>query len=85
VALSFDNIQIEGIANIIGKPFDEKNKEIMRKYKKYFKSAYSKYSHLEEEILIEIIVIKVIIWKYDLKLKPYRIFIEKENTYKEYI
>jgi general stress protein 26 len=85
VALCFDNVQIEGTANIIGKPLDEKNKEIMEKYKKCFKSAYNNYSHLPDEILIEIIIKKVIIWKYDIKLKPYRIFIEKENTYKEYI
>ena len=85
VALSFDNVQIEGTANIIGKPLEEKNKEIMKKYKKYFKSAYNNYSHLADEILIEILIKKVVIWKYDIRLKPYRIFIEKENTYKEYI
>jgi len=85
VALSFDNVQIEGTANITGKPLDEKNKEIMIKYKKYFKSAYSNYSHLDDEVLIEIIIKKVIIWKYDIKLKPYRIFIENENAYKEYV
>jgi uncharacterized pyridoxamine 5'-phosphate oxidase family protein len=85
VALSFDNVQIEGTANIIGKPLDEKNKEIMVKYKKHFKPAYNNYSHLEDEILIEVIIGKATIWKYDIKLKPYRIFIEKENTYKEYI
>jgi uncharacterized pyridoxamine 5'-phosphate oxidase family protein len=51
VALCFDNIQIEGTANIIGKPLDEKNKEIMEKYIKCFKSAYNNYSHLPDEIL----------------------------------
>ena len=56
VALSFDNIQIEGIANIIGKPLEKKNEEIMQKYKKYYKSAFKNYSHLDDEILIEVIL-----------------------------
>ena len=85
VAISFDNVQIEGRANIIGKPLDEKNKDIMEKYKKHYKASYNNYSHLPDEILIKIIITKVTIWKYDIKLKPYRIFIEKDNTYKEYI
>jgi len=87
VALSFDNVQIEGTANIIGKPLEDKNKEIMERYKKYFGAAFKNYSHLDDEILIEIKIKKVTIWKYDINLKPYRIFIEteKENAYKEYI
>jgi general stress protein 26 len=87
VALSFDNVQIEGIANIIGKPLDKKNSEIIGKFKKYYKSAFNTYSHLADEILIEIIIKKVTLWKYDIKLKPYRIFIdvEKEDANKEYI
>jgi len=87
VALCFDNVQIEGIANILGKPLDEKNNKIMGKYKKCYRSSYKTYSHLDDEILIEVKIKKVTIWKYDLKLKPYRIFIEMESekVIKEYI
>jgi uncharacterized pyridoxamine 5'-phosphate oxidase family protein len=87
VALCFDNVQIEGKANILGKPLEEKNIKIMEEYKKCFEQAYKSYSHLEDEILIEIKIEKITLWEYDLKGKPYRIFIEteKEETYKEYI
>ena len=87
VALCFDNVQIEGTANVLGKPLEEKNKQIMEKYKKCYRMAYKNYSHLDDEILIEIKIKKITLWKYDFKLKPYRIFIEvdKENAYKEYI
>jgi len=54
VALSFDNVQIEGTAAIIGKPLDEKNKAIMTKYKKCFGASFKNYSHLDDEILIEV-------------------------------
>ena len=85
VALSFDNVQIEGIARVVGKPFDEKNIEIMEIFKKYQKFAYKNYSHLADEVLIEVTIKKAALWKYNIKIKPYRIFIEENNTYKEYI
>ena len=83
VALSFENIQIEGIANIIGKPVD--HDDIMEIYKKYYKNSFENYSNLDKEILIEITLQKIVKWEYDNNGKPYRIFIELENkkAYKE--
>jgi len=83
VALCFDNIQIEGIANIIGKPMDHDN--IMEIYKKHYRKSFEKYSNLDTEILIEIIPQKITIWKYDNNGDPHRIFIELNNkkAYKE--
>jgi uncharacterized pyridoxamine 5'-phosphate oxidase family protein len=83
VALCFDNIQIEGIANIISKPND--NKDIMEIYKKYYKNSFDTYSKLDKEILIEVIPKKIIKWEYDENNMPYRIFIEIDNkkAYKE--
>jgi uncharacterized pyridoxamine 5'-phosphate oxidase family protein len=83
VALCFENIQIEGVANIMGKPIEYK--EIMELYKKYYKSSFEKYSKLDKEILIEIVPLKIIRWDYDNDGKPYRIFVEleKRKVYKE--
>jgi uncharacterized pyridoxamine 5'-phosphate oxidase family protein len=83
VALCFENIQIEGIANIIGKPIEYKN--IMDLYKKHYRNSYETYSELEKEVLIEIIPKKITEWNYDNRGKPYRIFIEFDNkrTYRE--
>jgi hypothetical protein len=53
VALCFENIQIEGIANIIGKPVEHNN--IMEVYKEYYKISFENYSKLDKEILIEVI------------------------------
>ena len=83
VALCFDNVQIEGIANIIGKPIDHNN--IMEIYKKYYINSFETYSKLDNEILIEVIPKKITKWEYDGNGKPYRVFIDLENkkAYKE--
>jgi uncharacterized pyridoxamine 5'-phosphate oxidase family protein len=78
IALCIDNIQIEGIANIIGKTTDKRNQEIMEIYKKYYKNSYEIYSHYEKEMLIEVVPLKIIKWDYE-NSKPYRIFIEINN------
>jgi uncharacterized pyridoxamine 5'-phosphate oxidase family protein len=78
VALCIDNIQIEGIANIIGKTNDKENHEIMEKYKRYYKNSYEIYSHCEKVRLIEVVPLKIIKWDYE-NSKPYRIFIDINN------
>jgi uncharacterized pyridoxamine 5'-phosphate oxidase family protein len=78
VALCFDNISIEGIANIIGKTSDEKNQEIMNIYKKHYEKSYKTYSRLDKERLIEVVPTKITKWDYDRGL-PYRIFIDAQE------
>ena len=78
VALCFFNIQILGIANIIGKTNDKENLKIMEIYKKCFPNSFETYSHYDKEILIEIIPKKIIKWDYE-NGKPYRIFLDMEN------
>jgi uncharacterized pyridoxamine 5'-phosphate oxidase family protein len=78
VALCVDNIQIKGVAKIIGKTNDEQNKEIMEIYKEYHKNSYETYSHRDNEILIEIIPENIVKWDYE-DGKPYRIFINMKN------
>jgi uncharacterized pyridoxamine 5'-phosphate oxidase family protein len=78
VALCVDNIQIEGIAHIIGSAMEDKNKKIIEVYKKYYKSSYETYSHLEKERLIEVVPIKITTWEYE-DGKPYRLYIDVQN------
>ena len=83
VALCFDNIQVEGIANIMGKPMEHDT--IMEIYKKHYKSSYENYSKLDKEILVEVQPQKITIWEYDNNERPYRIYLDlgRKKAYKE--
>ncbi|MDR0999774.1 MAG: pyridoxamine 5'-phosphate oxidase family protein [Clostridiales bacterium] len=78
VALCVDNIQMEGIANILGRTNDKQNNEIMEMYKKHFKNSYETYAHNETEVLIEVALKKIIKWDYE-NGKPYRIFVDIDH------
>ncbi|MDR0410522.1 MAG: pyridoxamine 5'-phosphate oxidase family protein [Treponema sp.] len=78
IALCVDNIQIEGIANVLGKINDKQNSEIIEIYKRYYKDSYETYMYNETEVLIEIILRKITKWDYE-NGKPYRIFIDIDN------
>lgn len=62
VSICIDNIQIEGIAKIIGKPLE--NNMFATLFKKYFKNSYENYSFLESEILLEISPNFITVWNY---------------------
>lgn len=62
VSICIDNIQIEGVAQIIGKPLE--HNMFVTLFKKYFKNSYENYSFLENEILLEINSIFVTVWNY---------------------
>lgn len=51
-ALCFDNVQIEGICALIGRPCD--NKEFSARYRQAYSHSYSLYSGLENERLIRL-------------------------------
>lgn len=65
VALATSNIQIRGICSNVGHPFDEQNKKFLNYFKKYYSSAYTKYSHLKNERVYEITPIMVKLWIYE--------------------
>lgn len=85
VAVCWNNIQLEGICNILGHPFETKNLSFKKAFEKYYKGSYEKYSHLNNEVVVEIAPILVTIWGYDDE-KPYREFFDFNNRsyYKEY-
>lgn len=64
VAISFDNYQFIGHCKFLGHPFSEKNTQIINIFKKEFPKVVQKYSHLEQEILVEFIPETIKEWQY---------------------
>ena len=64
VALCAGNMQIEGTAVIRNHPLDESNKEFIELYKDSHLGSYEKYSHLENNVVIEVRPTVVTLWKY---------------------
>ncbi|MGL4935865.1 MAG: pyridoxamine 5'-phosphate oxidase family protein [Cetobacterium sp.] len=83
VSICIDNIQIEGIAQILGKPLENKNFIVL--FKKHFKNSYENYSFLENEILLEITPTFISVWNYKegIPIREYYNLTSKE--YKEEI
>lgn len=76
VALCIDNIQIEGYAKIIG-PTLEQGK-IMELYKTKHLRSFNSYSHLENTIMMEVTLHKVVLWKY-IEEHSFRCIYDFEN------
>lgn len=80
VSICIDNIQIEGIAQIIGKPSE--NNIFSTLFNKYFKNSYENYSFLENEVLLKINPTFIALWNYKESI-PIRNFYKLDS--KEYI
>ncbi len=65
VALCVDNIQIEGIAKIKSHPFSEENKEFIDIFKEKYNGSYETYSHMNNEVVIEVTPSLITLWKYE--------------------
>jgi uncharacterized pyridoxamine 5'-phosphate oxidase family protein len=79
VALCGANVQIEGIAKIRNHPFDPSNKEFIELFKKKHTLAFNTYSHLKNEIVIEVESRLITFWKY-IDDKPLREFLYIKET-----
>lgn len=64
VALCFNNISIEGIAEEIGDWSDEKNRDLMDLYKDAHHGSFNAYGLLEGQIVYKVKPKKIKIWKY---------------------
>lgn len=87
VALCAGNMQIEGTASIQGHPLSDENKRFVTLFKKRHSGSFKMYSHLEDEVVIEIEPTKVTLWKYDmLKKRSYRDFlnIADQRAYRQF-
>lgn len=84
VALCVGNIQIEGRATIKGHPLDDPY--FTTHYQKQHSSAFEKYSHLKDNVIIEVEPELITFWKYTEDSKPYRDFIDvkEQKAYREY-
>jgi len=78
VALCWNNVQIEGIANIKGNPLKEENKEFIRLFKKFHKGSFDMYTKLDGQVVIEIEPKSISIWKY-IDSKPYIDYLSIED------
>lgn len=83
VALCTDNIQMEGIAKIIGHSDDVP--EFCETYKRYFRISYDAYTHLRNQVIIEVEPTFITLWKYADGHQPYRDFLDfrQNKAYRE--
>jgi uncharacterized pyridoxamine 5'-phosphate oxidase family protein len=83
IALCIDNIQIEGIAKIKKHPFDDENYEFLNAFKENYKNSYEHYSHIKNEVVVEIKPTLITLWKYEGS-QPLRDFldIKKSKAYR---
>lgn len=85
VALCHGNIQIEGQAKITCHPFE--NPYFIENYKNQHKTAFEKYSHLKDNVIIEVEPSFITFWKYtEVDRKPYRDFLDvkEQKAYRKY-
>lgn len=84
VALAAGNLQIEGTARITCHPYD--NPGFIEKYCVIHESAFRRYSHLKENVIIEVDPCLITFWKYDENRNPYRDFLDvaERKAYREY-
>ncbi len=78
VALCTDNIQMEGIAKIIGHSDDAP--EFCETYKKYFRTSYEAYTHLRNQVIIEVEPVFITLWGYADGHQPYRDFLDNRQN-----
>lgn len=85
VALCIDNIQIEGIAEECGHPFNQENEQFSLLYEKYYPSSFKMYSHLDNEVVFKVVLKKLVLLEYE-NGKPLRIYFDfiNKTTVKDY-
>ena len=87
VAMCFNGVQVEGIAENKGLVVEEEGRVFEQKYKEFLWQSYNAYSNVDTEILIEVTPKFVEIWDEDENRNAFQIFIDfdtKEVTVKDY-
>ena len=79
VALCWSGVQIEGIARNCGLVIDEPERKFEQLYKKHLWGSYNKYSHEEDEIIIEITPRFVEVWDTSEDNYAFQVFIDFEK------
>lgn len=78
VALCMNHIQIEGVAQNLGHPFDPENAAFMAKFKQRHAESVEQYSDLKTEIVIQVKPTFITVWKYR-EGQPLREFLDLES------
>ena len=76
VAMCFNGVQVEGIAENKGLVVEEEGRDFEKKYKEYLWQSYNAYSHEDSEILIEVTPKFVEIWDEDEARNAFQILID---------
>lgn len=76
VAMCFNGVQVEGIAENKGLVVEEEGRVFEKKYKEYLWQSYNAYSHEDSEILIEVTLKFVEIWDEDEARNAFQILID---------
>ena len=87
VALCWSGVQVEGLAANKGLVIDEPDRRFEKLYKQHLWGSYNKYSHEEDEIIIEVTPKFVEIWDTSEDNYAYQIFLDfdkEEVTVKQY-
>ena len=87
VALCWSGVQVEGLAANKGLVIDEPDRRFEKLYKEFLWGSYNKYSHEEDEIIIEVTPKFVEVWDTSSDNYAYKIFIDfdkEEVTVKPY-
>ena len=84
VAMCFNGVQVEGIAENKGLVIEEEGRVFEPKYKKYLWQSYNAYSHEDSEILIEVTPKFVEIWDEDEDRNAFQLFLDFEKESVEY-
>lgn len=70
VAICVGTYELEGVAYIMGHPFDSENRFFIQKYKEKHPKSFEKYSALDEEIVVKVLIHQARQWKY-IDEKPF--------------
>lgn len=79
VAMCWNGVQVEGIAENKGLVVDEPDRRFEALYKKFLWGSYNKYSHEDSEILIEVSPKFVEVWDTSEDNYAYQIFIDFDS------
>jgi general stress protein 26 len=74
VALCYNNISIEGVAEEFGDWTEEKNYHLLELYKKNHQGSYDAYGNLEGQVVYKVVPKVIKLWKY-IKDEPIREFL----------
>ena len=76
VALCWNGVQVEGLAEIRGLVVEEPGRVFEKKYREYLWQSYNRYSHEDTEILVRVEPRFVEIWDEDEDRNAFQIFLD---------